>query len=430
MPSTQDYEYLLECENVIGVDYDSAEDRVTVFVSQKRPRDCLADEDDVETRVAAAGDDVDVSVVDSGYDETREGFDALSTLEPMPEAAEDRQGRHRPVPAGVSEINADSTAGTGGPYPARIDDPIDGAATWAESVESGDLVRLSNNHVYARSNAAEFGESILQPSPADGGDADDTVGDLVGYVPVENGGLVDVAARSVEPDRESVTYAGLDEAWPTGIRREGYDDLRGETVTKTGRTTGVTSAAIEATSASVRVEFGEQGPILFRDQLVAGPLSEPGDSGSAVFLEDGGLVGLLFAGSSRQTICNRIANVERELGVEILTAEPGDEEAVPVYRTTLDRTLEVDFHEPSLTLESLTVEGELRPGETVGVSATIAADSGKYWLGIDDERRTTSIATRDGSQGRATVSVPVSIPDDATESVTLRIRGGPVATLQ
>lgn len=285
------------------------------------------------------------------------------------------------------------------------------------------------NHVYARSNAAEFGESILQPSPVDGGDADDAVGNLVGYVPVEDGGLVDVAARSVEPDRESAMYAGLDETWPTGIRREGYDDLRGETVTKTGRTTGVTSAAIEATSASVRVEFGEQGPVLFRDQLVAGPLSEPGDSGSSVFLEDGSLVGLLFAGSSRQTICNRIATVERELGVEILTAEPGDEE-VPIYTTTMDHTVEVDLEDGSLSLESITFQNEPRAGDTVDVSATIAGDSGTYWLGIDGERRTASISNGDGSQGRATVSVPVSIPDDATASLAVRIRGGPVATLE
>lgn len=77
MSSTQEYEFLLECANVIGVDYDAAADRVTVFVSQKRPKDCLAAEDDVEKRVAEAGDDVEVSVVDSGYGEQREGFDAL-----------------------------------------------------------------------------------------------------------------------------------------------------------------------------------------------------------------------------------------------------------------------------------------------------------------------------------------------------------------
>ncbi|RKD95414.1 chymotrypsin family serine protease [Halopiger aswanensis] len=448
MPSTQDYEYLLECENVIGVDYDDEANRVTVFVSRKRPKDCLAEKDDVEKRIADAGDDVDVEVVDSGYDEEREGFDALSVLEPVPEAAPGRTDRHRPVPAGVSEINANSTAGTGGPYPARVEDPDvasdDDGAVWRDDVAAGDLVRLSNNHVYARSNAADLGEAVLQPSPEDGGDGDDRVGDLVGYVPVEDGVRVDVAARSADPERESATYYELEDAWPTGVRRENYADLRGETVTKTGRTTGVSSAPIEATGASVRVDFGEQGVVTLREQLVAGPMSEPGDSGSPVFLEDGTLVGLLFAGSARQTICNRIANVEAELGVEILTAEPGsgsdgtgdegdregpneDEDGVPVSVTTLDRTVSVDLETPELTLEALHFDGELRPGATVDATATVAGAPGEYWLEIAEERTTVPIGA---DEDRAATTLPVSVPDDATESVTIRVRGGPIATLE
>ncbi|WP_049922845.1 hypothetical protein [Halopiger djelfimassiliensis] len=429
MPSTQDYEFLLECKNVIGVDYDEEEDRVTVFVSQKRPKDCLDDADDVEKRVADSGDDVDISVVDSGYDEEREGFDALSVLEPLPEAAPGRTDRHRPVPAGVSEINANSTAGTGGPYPARLAEPDAGSATWHEDVESGDLVRLSNNHVYARSNAADFGEPIIQPSPEDGGDADDEVGELVGYAPIEDGVRVDAAARSVDPDRESASYYELDDEWPTGVWREEYAALRGETVTKTGRTTSVTSADIEATNATVRVSYPDRGPVTLREQVVAGYMSEPGDSGSPVFLEDGTLVGLLFAGSARQTICNRIANVEADLGVEILTAEPdetGDEDGVPVSVTTLDRTVSVDLETPDLTLEGLHFEAELQPGATVDVTATIAGSPGEYWLDIDDERTTTTI----GEDGQTAATLPVSVPGDATESVTIRIRGGPVATLE
>ncbi|MEY7851437.1 trypsin-like serine protease [Natrarchaeobius sp. A-rgal3] len=375
MPSTRDYEYLLECENVIGVDYDEDDHRVTVFVSQKRPRSVLGDADDVETRLTDAGDDVAVRVVDVGYGETKEGFDALSILEPVPEAAHGRQERHRPIPAGVSEINANSTAGTGGPYPARVAEAAGANGAWADDVEPGDLVRLSNNHVYARSDAADFGEAIRQPSPEDSGGPDDEVGELVGYVPIEDGALVDVAARSVDREQESESYYELEESWPTGVRREGYDDLRGETVTKTGRTTAVTSAEVEATSASVRVDFGERGSILFRDQLVTGYMSEPGDSGSPVFLEDGELVGLLFAGSAEQTICNRIATVEAELGVEVLAAEPddgtsdergsgerrGDESAdVPVYATAMDHTVSVDLEAPEPTLESLEFADEIR----------------------------------------------------------------------
>lgn len=438
MPSSQDYEYLLECKNVIGVDYDADGDRVTVFVTQKESDGCLADEDHIEKRVAAAGDDVSIDVVDAGYDEERTGFDALSTLEPIPEAAPGRTDRHRPIPAGVSEINENSTAGTGGPYPARVTDSDAGKAIWDGDVESGDIVRLSNNHTYARSNAADLGEAILQPSPEDGGDADDIVGELVGYVPIEEGVRVDVAARSVDSEQESAEYFELEESWPTAVRREGYGDLQGETVTKTGRTTGVTSATIEATSASVRVDFGEDhGPVLLREQLVTGPMSEGGDSGSPVFLEDGTLVGLLFGGSVEQTICNRIATVETELGVEILTAEPGEDdeqtggEDVPVQTTAFDHTVSVDLETPSMSLEEIRFEDRIRPGESVDVAITIDAAPGTYWLAVDDERTTVSVDADENEESRAsaTATVPVSLPDELEDSVELRIRGGPIGML-
>ncbi|APX95557.1 chymotrypsin family serine protease [Natronorubrum daqingense] len=438
MPSSQDYEYLLECKNVIGVDYDAEGDRVTVFVTQKESDECLSDEDHVEKRIAAAGDDVSLDVVDAGYDEERAGFDALSTLEPVPEAASGRTDRHRPIPAGVSEINENSTAGTGGPYPARVTDVGAGDAVWDGDVDSGDIVRLSNNHTYARSNAADLGEVILQPSPEDGGDADDAVGELVGYVPIEEGVRVDVAARSVDPEQESTAYYELEESWPTAVRREGYGDLQGETVTKTGRTTGVTSATIEATSASVRVDFGEDhGPVLLREQLVTGPMSEGGDSGSPVFLEDGTLVGLLFGGSVEQTICNRIATVETELGVEILTAEPDGEdgrtgrEDVPVQTTAFDHTVSVDLETPSVSLEAIRFEDRIRPGESVDVAITIDAAPGTYWLAIDDERTTVSVDVDENEESRAnaTGTVPVSLPDELEDRITFRIRGGPIGTL-
>ncbi|MFC4436854.1 MULTISPECIES: S1 family peptidase [Natrialbaceae] len=448
MPTTRDFEYLLECRNVIGVDYDEREDRVRVFVSRKLPPGALDDEDDVEKRITEVETDADVTVdvVDAGYDEDRDGYDALSILEPAPEALEDRGDRHRPVPAGVSEINANSTAGTGGPYPARIanepgedaDETTDDAseAVWSDVAEPGDLVRLSNNHVYARSNEADFGEPVLQPAPHDGGGHDDEVGDLVGYVPIEDGVRVDVAARSVELERESATYYGLEEEWPTDVRRDDYDELRGETVTKTGRTTGVTSATVESTSASVSVEFGgEHGTVTLREQLIAGHMSEGGDSGSAVFLEDGALVGLLFAGSAEQTICNRIANVERELGVEILTGEPDeddgdDERDAPVYTTTFEHSVEVDLEGPALELESVTFEDQPRPGRRVAATVVVAAsEPGSYWLDIDDERRRFEVEP-DDDPGRArdgvrrSVEVVVDVPDDSSDTIDVAIAGG------
>ncbi|AGB36467.1 chymotrypsin family serine protease [Natronococcus occultus] len=432
MPTTQDFEYLLECENVIGVDYDEDAKEVRVFVSRKVPPDTLEDEDDVEKRVREVGDtEITVDVVDAGYGEERQGFDPLSTLEPVPEAAEGRSDRKRPVPAGASEANAALSAGTGGPYPARVTGDAEDAV-WDEAVEPDDLVRLSNNHVYARSNEAELGESILQPSPHDGGDRGDEVGELVGYVPIEDGVRVDVAARSADPERESDRYHELDEAWPTGVRRDGYGELRGEALTKTGRTTGVTSATVEATSATVEVEFGaEQGTVRLRDQLITDYMSEGGDSGSSVFCEDGELVGLLFAGSFQQTICNRIENVERQLGVEILLEDDGDDENgddpgdgsdVPVYTTTVATDLEVDLQTAVLELESITFDERPRPGATVAATVVVKADDpGEYWLEAGGDRRTFDLGDADRERE---IDVEVPIPEDSGATATVSLRGG------
>ncbi|HHJ53434.1 MAG TPA: hypothetical protein ENJ89_09590, partial [Caldithrix abyssi] len=50
----------------------------------------------------------------------------------------------------------------------------------------------------------------------------------------------------------------------------------------------------------------------------AGNMSAGGDSGSAVLNEQNEIVGLLFAGSSRSTIINRIQNVFSLLGVDYI----------------------------------------------------------------------------------------------------------------
>jgi hypothetical protein len=64
---------------------------------------------------------------------------------------------------------------------------------------------------------------------------------------------------------------------------------------------------------TVNVQYGPGRVALFTDQLLAGPMSQGGDSGSAVL--DGGnrLIGLLFAGSENTTIINRIEHVFSEL---------------------------------------------------------------------------------------------------------------------
>jgi hypothetical protein len=91
----------------------------------------------------------------------------------------------------------------------------------------------------------------------------------------------------------------------------------GMAVRKSGRTTGLTSGQITVLDATITVSYGDK-TANFEGQLVAGPMSQPGDSGS-LLVEAGGLraVGLLFAGSEQATIFNPIREVLDCLEVDL-----------------------------------------------------------------------------------------------------------------
>lgn len=89
----------------------------------------------------------------------------------------------------------------------------------------------------------------------------------------------------------------------------------GDYLQKSGRTTGFTEGEVLAIDAVVNVSY-DSGVARFEDQLLCSYMSKGGDSGSAVFDENGNLVGLLFAGSATVTICNKIQDVFDALGID------------------------------------------------------------------------------------------------------------------
>lgn len=242
--------------------------------------------------------------------------------------------RWRPVvPPGVSLGHYQITAGTFGCLVQR----------------GGERFILSNNHVLTDSNRGAEGDAILQPGPADGGASDDHIATLADYVPLDFGAAaaecsiaelsarllnyvagalgsshqlqavkrteginrVDAAlARPSSPDlvNNEILYIGA----PTGA---GSATL-GTEVQKTGRTTGHTQGAITQIDATLRISYGDHAA-LFTGQLVASPMSQPGDSGSAVLDMDRRVVGLLFAGSEAATIISPIDEVLAALNVEL-----------------------------------------------------------------------------------------------------------------
>ena len=314
---------LLNKRNVVGVGLgykisqglSTGELSLVISVTRKVDPSALTAQDLVPKSL----DGVKTDVVETGV---------LYAFQPGP------RDRWRPVvPPGVSIGHYRITAGTFGCLVRR----------------GGEVFILSNNHVLANMNQAQQGDAILQPGPTDGGTADDRVATLAEYVPLDFGtapsecpiaewsarllnyvargfgsshklqvvkqtpgvNRVDAAlARPLSPDlvKNEILYIGA----PVGA---GTATL-GMGVQKTGRTTGHTQSVITQIDATLRIDY--RGPTaLFTGQLVAGPLSQPGDSGSAVLGMDRRVVGLLFAGSDAATVINPIDEVFQALNVEL-----------------------------------------------------------------------------------------------------------------
>jgi hypothetical protein len=218
------------------------------------------------------------------------------------------RSRVRPLVAGLSVAHEAVTAGTAG---ALVQ--VDGA--WFV---------LSNSHVLARSGLAAPGDPVLQPGPADGGNAADRVGVLERAVPFAPEGVNEVDAALARLD------AGV-EVDLTGAPTATAALDGGEAVEKLGRTTGLTRGRVSAIEVDdVVVDFGPGVGLLRFDGQVevqgeGAAFSRGGDSGSLVRLADGGPgVGLLFAGSEQGgpdgtglTYCNVLAEVLAAVGADL-----------------------------------------------------------------------------------------------------------------
>ncbi len=245
-------------------------------------------------------------------------------------------GRFRPSPGGVSIGHLQTTAGTLGCL-----------------VKKGESIYiLSNNHVLANSNQSVKGDAILQPGPIDGGNVlKDQIAELSDFIPIkfenENGSCkianaiinifnflarlsrsdVRLFSKSISQNTNLVDCAiakplnegdVMNEILQIGTVKESSEGVLDMNLKKSGRTTGLTGGTIEQVDATVRVNFGSNRTAIFTDQLIAGDMSQGGDSGSIVLSDDNEIVGLLFAGNTNFTIINRIQNVFQLLDVTLI----------------------------------------------------------------------------------------------------------------
>jgi len=235
----------------------------------------------------------------------------------------------RPVPIGVSTGHPAITAGTLG---ARVKDRY------------GNVYALSNNHVYANVNKASIGDPALQPGTFDGGDLlTDQIGTLWDYKEI-NGGIF--AQNKIDAAIVLTTTDMVGNATPSddgyGIPNsiiwgdsnsdgtfDNVTEMLDLPVKKFGRTTKLTKGKVSSINVTAMVCYdncntSDAWYAWLVEQIaitaeIPGTFSDGGDSGSLVVTDDGNNnpVGLLFAGSSTDTLANRIDYVLNEFEVSI-----------------------------------------------------------------------------------------------------------------
>jgi hypothetical protein len=195
-----------------------------------------------------------------------------------------------------------------------------GTISCVVTLNGTDRYLLSNNHVFARVNAAHLGERIDQPGRYDAAtitglkqcDQTPQVATLSTFVPINfnrrSTNVVDCA------------LAKLDGVSATSLSAGGYlpsvntvAPAVGMAVKKSGRTTGLTHGSILAINWQGKINYGNGQTATFVNQVYisSSTFSAAGDSGSLIVTDDANAnpVCLLFAGSSNSTIANPISAV-------------------------------------------------------------------------------------------------------------------------
>lgn len=326
----------MKLENVIGVGsghkeikgHSTDEKSIIILVKEKLDEDELGRRHIIPEKI----EEVTTDVIEVGEIELLTSKGNLN-----------RTKRNRPAQPGISIGHYKISAGTFGAV--------------VKDKETKKLLILSNNHVLANltsghDDRAEIGDPILQPGRHDGGEEEnDIIGHLERFVPlkkksstsscqiangVENilngiselikfpyqikflrrmseANLVDCAvAKPVSEDLIKSDILELGRIEGTVKPEIGVE------VIKSGRTSGVTTAKIRVINATVEVNVTATEKATFKNQIITGALSKPGDSGSLVLNKDNKAVGLLFAGSNMSTICNPINHVMEELEIEFI----------------------------------------------------------------------------------------------------------------
>jgi len=187
----------------------------------------------------------------------------------------------------------------------------------------GTFYVLSNNHVLDKSDQGATGDPISQPGLADsncGRLSNKTVANLFQAAPLKTSN-VDAAMAEIVPGQVDTSGSILDLAAP-GQAAPPSSSIAApavnQGVAKSGDATGVTCSTVFATDALIQVTYstacqgGTDFKVVFNGQIAitGGGFSNSGDSGSLVVESSTARpVGLLYAGSSNNTVANPIQDV-------------------------------------------------------------------------------------------------------------------------
>ncbi len=188
-------------------------------------------------------------------------------------------------------------------------------------LKGGTKYLLSNNHVFARENAASIGEREDAPGRYDGKPkcaVTPACGTLADFQPISFGGsnTIDCAIALMDTSRPTaVTQSGGYTASSTVVAPS-----VGLAVKKSGRTSGLTHATIQAINVTIQVGYSA-GVATFTGQIMTqAQFIRSGDSGSLMVTETGNNpVGLCFAGGSGGAFANPIGPVLQKFGASVAT---------------------------------------------------------------------------------------------------------------
>jgi hypothetical protein len=196
----------------------------------------------------------------------------------------------------------------------------------AKISKGGTIYALSNNHVYARENAASLGETIYQPGRYDLSCASGSQyawATLAFFKSISFGGnnTVDVALAKLNNGGQlNATTPPDGYGAPSSTTANATLNMG---VMKYGRTTALTTGVVVGVNVTIRVQYTD-GIATFVSQVQIkgdkGAFSRAGDSGSLIVTRTGrNPVALLFAGGQTSTFANPIGPVLQAVGGTIVS---------------------------------------------------------------------------------------------------------------